>query len=203
MGRMYYLSNLLPCSGTKNMKQTFFIKNMVCDRCKSTVFNELSALGYDINSVELGQIVLNQYLLFDFSKLSAILKKHGFEIIKDEREILIEELKIAIINKIENQDNSKTSTFLINKFNKSYSVLSKTFSKSEGVTIQEYEIKLKIEKVKEMIQLGQLNFSQISYILNYKDSSHLARQFKNITGTSMTVYKSLQIYNRKSLDKII
>jgi len=92
---------------------------------------------------------------------------------------------------------------LTKRFNKSYSALSKLFSRNEGITIEKYEINLKIEKVKELIQLGQLNFSQIAYSLNYNNSSHLARQFKNVTGMSMTVFKNLQKWNRKPLDQIV
>ena len=185
------------------MKQTLNIKNMVCDRCKSTVLRELEALGCDIISVELGQIILDENTDIRYSKLEEVLKKHGFEIIKDETEILIEEIKIALIKKIENQDYANLSSFLTKRFNKSYSALSKLFSKTEGVTIEKYEINLKIEKVKEMIQLRQLNFSEIAYSLNYNNSSHLARQFKNVTGMSMTTFKNLQKWNRKSIDQIV
>jgi len=132
-----------------------------------------------------------------------VLTKHGFEIIQEETEVLIEEIKIALIKKIENQDNANLSAFLTKRFNKSYSALSKLFSKTEGVTIEKYEINLKIEKVKELIQLGQLNFSQIAYSLDYNNSSHLARQFKNITGMSMTVFKNLQKWDRKPIDQIV
>jgi AraC-like DNA-binding protein len=185
------------------MKQTLNIKNMVCDRCKSTVLRELEALGCDIKSVELGQIILGENTDIQYSKLEEVLNKHGFEIIKDETEILIEEIKIALIKKIENQDNVNLSSYLTKRFNKSYSALSKLFSKTEGVTIEKYEINLKIEKVKEMIQLRQLNFSEIAYSLNYNNSSHLARQFKNVTGMSMTTFKNLQKWNRKSIDQIV
>lgn len=185
------------------MKQTLNIKNMVCDRCKSTVLRELEVLGCDIISVELGQIILDENTDIQYSKLEEVLNKHGFEIIKDETEILIEEIKIALIKKIENQDNVNLSSYLTKRFNKSYSALSKLFSKTEGVTIEKYEINLKIEKVKEMIQLRQLNFSEIAYSLNYNNSSHLARQFKNVTGMSMTTFKNLQKWNRKSIDQIV
>ncbi|MGH1384018.1 helix-turn-helix domain-containing protein [Kordia sp.] len=185
------------------MKQTLNIKNMVCDRCKSTVLGELEALGCYIISVELGQIILDEITDIQYSKLEEVLKKHGFEIIKDEIEILIEEIKISLIKKIDSQDNVKLSSFLTKRFNKSYSALSKLFSKTEGLTIEKYEINLKIEKVKELIQLRQLNFSEIAYSLNYNNSSHLARQFKNITGMSMTVFKNLQKWDRKSIDQIV
>ena len=176
---------------------------MVCDRCKSTVLHELEVLGYDIKSVELGQIILNKNTTLQHSKLEEVLTKHGFEIIKDEKEVLIEEIKIALINKIENQDNANLSTFLTKRFNKSYSALSKLFSKNEGMTIEKYEINLKTEKVKEMIQLGQLNFSEIAFSLNYNNSGHLARQFKNVTGMSMTEFKNLQKWDRKPIDQIV
>lgn len=185
------------------MTQSIFVKNMVCDRCKSTVVRELDKLGYNVKSVELGQIVINKNTHIEHSKLKEVLKKHGFEIIKDEIEVLIEEMKIAVIKKIENQDTTNLSSFLSNRFNKSYSALSKLFSNTEGLTIEKYEINLKIEKVKELIQLGEFNFSQIAYSLDYNSSSHLARQFKNCTGLSMTEFKNNQNWNRKSIDQIV
>lgn len=185
------------------MKKTLHIKNMVCDRCKSTVMRELNTLGYDIKSVELGQIILDEKKSIQNSKLEKELKKHGFEIIQEETKVLIEEMKIVLIKKIENQDDANISSFLTKTFNKSYSALSKVFSKTEGMTIEKYEINLKIEKVKELIQLGQLNFSEIAYTLNYNNSGHLAKQFKNVTGMSMTEFKNLQKWNRKSLDQIV
>jgi AraC-like DNA-binding protein len=164
---------------------------------------ELNTLGYDIKSVELGQIILDEKKSIQNSKLEKELKKHGFEIIQEETEVLIEEMKIVLIKKIENQDDTNISSFLTKTFNKSYSALSKVFSKTEGMTIEKYEINLKIEKVKELIQLGQLNFSEIAYTLNYNNSGHLAKQFKNVTGMSMTEFKNLQKWNRKSLDQIV
>lgn len=185
------------------MKQTLFIKNMVCDRCKSTVKRELSNLGYTIELLELGKVVINTSTATIDLKLKKALENNGFEIIKDETEALIEELKIAVIQKIENQDATNLSSFLSTRFNKSYSALSKLFSTTEGMTIEKYEIELKIEKVKELIQLGTLNFSEIAYSLNYNSSSHLARQFKKRTGLSMTAFKNSQKWNRKSIDRII
>ena len=105
---------------------------MVCNRCKSTVLRELDALGYDLDSLELGQVVLNTSTPIEYSKLKEVLTKHGFEIIQEETEVLIEEIKIALIKKIENQDNANLSAFLTKRFNKSYSALSKLFSKPFG-----------------------------------------------------------------------
>lgn len=176
---------------------------MVCDRCKSTVERELNTLGYKIDSLELGKVVINESTPVENSELEEILEKHGFELIKEETEALIEEIKIALIRKIEDQNSESCSSFLAKTMHKSYSSLSKLFSKTEGMTIEKYEINLKIEKVKEMIQLGRSNFSEIAYSLNYTSSGHLAKQFKNQTGMSMTDFKNLQKWDRKPLDGIV
>ena len=82
-------------------------------------------------------------------------------------------------------------------------MLSKIFSKKENITIEKYFIKLKVERVKELIQLQQHAFSDIAYLLDYSSVNHLSRQFKNVTGLSMTDYKNSQVWERSFLDEII
>ncbi|MFD2823655.1 helix-turn-helix domain-containing protein [Lacinutrix iliipiscaria] len=185
------------------MKHKIYIKNMVCNRCKSTVINELNSLGYDLDSLELGQVILTTDAVIDYTNIQKVLGEHGFEIITDDIQVLIEKIKITLMQKLENQEVSNLSVFLPKTFSKPYSALSKIFSKNEGITIEKYLINLKIEKVKEYIQLAQLNFSEVAYSLNYKSSSHLARQFKNVTGMSMSKFRDLQKWNRKTLDQIV
>ena len=62
---------------------------------------------------------------------------------------------------------------------------------------------MKVEKAKELLQMNNMTFSEIAYSLDYSSGSHLAKQFKSNTGMSMTEYKKLQNWNRKTLDKIV
>jgi len=176
---------------------------MVCNRCITIVLQLFKQYDFEVELIELGQVSIKENNLNNLLELEIALRENGFEVIKDETEVMIEELRVKLIEKLEHQELSNLTAFLSGAFNKSYSVLSKIFSQNEGITIEKYLIHLKIEKVKEYIQLGELNFSEIAYNLNYASSSHLARQFKNITGMSMTEYKSLQQWNRKTLDEII
>lgn len=186
------------------MSHVVHIKNMVCNRCIATVLQECNSLDLTIKSIELGQVefdsVVTDEKLFDLEKA---LTNHGFEVIKEELHTFIESVKMALIKRIELDIDNNISTYLSNKLGKSYTVISKTFSKSEGVTIEKYDIHLRIEKAKELIQLSELNFSEIAYALGYRSSSHLATQFKSVTGMSMSRYKTLQHWDRKSMDKII
>ncbi|MDX1760290.1 helix-turn-helix protein [Arenibacter algicola] len=182
------------------------IKNMVCDRCKTLLAQEFAKAGIAIVSIKLGEIVYGESVDNDDEKIEGILKNNGFELVKDTADMIIENIKIQLINTINNGENDivgNMSTFLSEKLNKDYSILSKMFSKKEGVTIEKYYIDLKIERAKELIQMNELNFSEIGYALNYRNSSHLASQFKSVTGMSMGEYKKLQQWDRKPLDKIM
>lgn len=175
---------------------------MVCNRCNTMVALLFEKYGFEVESIELGQVTIKKNKKGNYKELKTALNENGFEVIKDETDVLIEELKIKLIEKLEHQEVSNLSSFISETFDKSYAHISKIFSKHEGMTIEKYLILLKIEKVKEYIQLGKLNFSEIAYNLNYASSSHLARQFKNVTGMSMSEYKKLHHWDRKTLDQI-
>ena len=179
---------------------------MVCDRCKTLLAQEFSRAGITIVSLKLGEIVYEEKADNEDNIIEDILKNNGFEWVKDTVDMLIENIKIELIKTINNGENDisgNMSTYLSEKLHKDYTFLSKMFSKKEGATIEKYYIDLKIERAKELIQMNELNFSEIGYALNYRNSSHLASQFKSVTGMSMGAYKKLQQWDRKPLDKIM
>jgi len=83
-----------------------------------------------------------------------------------------------------------------------YSYLSNLFSSVVGTTIEKYIILQRIERVKELLVYGDLTLSEISWKTGYSSVQHLSNQFKKIIGMSPSVYKRMQIYNRKSLDQL-
>lgn len=185
------------------MGHTLLIKNMVCARCKSTIVDLLKRYNFDIESIELGKVVVKQELKNNYEAIKTGLKDLGFELIEEESKVLIEKVKLVVIQCISENNVDHIISKITKEIGKNDSAISKLFSKSEGITLEKYIINLKIEKVKEYIQLNQLNFSEIAYNLNYNTSSHLAKQFKSVTGMSMSDYKNLQDWDRKSLDQII
>ncbi|WP_044403664.1 AraC family transcriptional regulator [Lacinutrix sp. Hel_I_90] len=188
------------------MEKTFYIKNMVCDRCIKVVTDELKDKNIDLLEIELGRIKLNIKDAKYRETLVSILEKNGFSLIESPEKQLVEQVKIELIKLLKNLPldiNRKLSTYLEEKLNREYSKTSKLFSIKEGITIEKYFIKLKIEKVKELIQNQEFNFTEIGQILKYSNINHLSRQFKTETGMSLTIYKSQQINDRTSLDRII
>ncbi|SHI68839.1 helix-turn-helix transcriptional regulator [Pseudozobellia thermophila] len=188
------------------MEIVIHVKNMVCDRCKMVVSQSVKDLGLTLVKVELGAVTLGADPAPDYRLLGQALEAKGFELILDKNQVLVEEMKSTLIDFVDpngRRQEENLSSFLSKKLNKDYSVLSKLFSKTEGISVEKYVINLKIERAKELIQMNDLSFSQIAYTLGYKSSSHLARQFKAVTGLSMSAYKESEDWQRKPLDRIV
>jgi AraC-like DNA-binding protein len=72
----------------------------------------------------------------------------------------------------------------------------------KGITIQQFIIVHKIEKVKEYLMYDELNLTEISYRMHYSSVAHLSNQFKKITGITPSNYKQLKDKRRKSIEEI-
>jgi AraC-like DNA-binding protein len=188
------------------MVKDFYIKNMVCDRCIKVLKSEIEAMGIDLKEIELGRVKLNLKNDDERYAFKEILDDNGFELIDSAEDKLTEKVKIMLIKMIDNlpiQLDDKLSVHLSEKLHLDYSKISKVFSFTQGITIERYFIKLKIEKVKELIQTQEKNFTEISQLLDYSHINHLSRQFKTETGMSLTAYKKQQQNFRNSLDQIV
>jgi AraC-like DNA-binding protein len=70
------------------------------------------------------------------------------------------------------------------------------------MTIERFIIEQKVERIKELLQYGELNLNEISYQMGYSSSAHLSTQFKSITGLTPSQFKSSGRGKRKAIDKI-
>lgn len=189
---------------------TLYIKNMVCDRCKLVVRQELEKLGLQPEKVTLGEVTIREEHIPDatLKKLDETLVNLGFERMDDRKARLIENIKNKVIEMIHYGDpgNRKFnwSDILSDSLHYEYNYLSNLFSSVEGITLEQYIIRQKIEKVKELLFYDELNLSEIAHKLGYSSVAHLSGQFKKVTGfTPSELKKSREVdQSRKSLDNI-
>ncbi len=180
---------------------------MVCYRCKMVVRTELEKLNlYPVN-VALGEVIIEEKQLFkeQSNKLSNVLKAVGFELIDDRRSKLIEQIKTFIIDRVHYKDEEPKKNYselLSQHLHHDYSHLSNLFSEVEGITIEQYIINQKIEKVKELLMYDELSLSQIALQLGYSSTAHLSTQFKKLTGLTPSKFKQMGVESRKSLDDV-
>lgn len=181
------------------------IKNMVCPRCIMAVENTLSELKIPFIEVRLGEVLLKDEIS-DSQKndFKIQIEKLGFELLDDKNSALINQIKTIIIEQIQNEENlnENLSELISSQLNRDYSQISKLFSSTLGVTIEQYAILQKVEKVKELLIYDELSLKEIAFRLDYSSPAHLSAQFKKISGLSPTQFKSLGMQDRKGIDKV-
>src|SRR5918993_986893 len=142
-----------------------YIKNMVCDRCKAAIKNQLDQHHIPFRSIELGEIELEKKPSDgQLKKFKDGIQAQGFELIEDKTARTISKIKSAIIEYVHYNSQTKTVTisqFLSEKLNKEFSGLSSLFSAVEGVTIERYLILQKIERAKELLVYDEYSLSEI------------------------------------------
>ena len=179
---------------------------MVSLRCKIVVKDELKKLGIKFMGVELGIVEIPETITQKQSdQLKRNLLKCGLELMDDKKSILIEKIKNVIIEMIHYADelpDLNYSDYISGKLHFDYTYLSNIFSEVKGITIQQYIIIHKIEKVKELLLYDELTLTQISYQMHYSSVSHLSNQFKKITGLSPSFYKQLQQKRKNNLENL-
>lgn len=179
---------------------------MVSLRCKMLVKDELSKMGLHYVAVDLGVAEIREEITYEQRELlKANLLRSGLELLDDNKTILIEKIKILIIEMIHYADElpkQKYSNYISEKLGYDYTYLSNIFSEVKGITIQQFIIINKIERVKELLLYDELNLTEISYKLNYNDIAHLSNQFKKVTGLSPTFFKKLKNKRNKNIEEL-
>jgi AraC-like DNA-binding protein len=188
------------------MEVKLHIKNMVSSRCISQVEQLLKDMGIDYDTVGLGEAIINQELsIIQELELKNKLRQNGLEVMDDHKTILSEKIKLIIIDMIHYSDDSikvNFSVYLSEKLNHNYTYLSNVFRSTNGMTIQQFIIINKIEKIKELLLYGELNLSEISYKLNYSSIAHLSNQFKKVTGITPSYFKQNEGNSRIAIDNL-
>ena len=119
---------------------TVFIKNMVCDRCIMAVHKTIEEMGLKPIDVKLGSATVEGAI--DDNQRQGLRKKLqsiGFELLDDQRQRTIEQIRTAIIQLVHYNDNNSPanlSSYLSEKLGQDYSALSKLFSEYASKTIE-------------------------------------------------------------------
>ena len=179
---------------------------MVSQRCKMVVKEELTKLGLNVLQVELGVAEVSEYLSStQYKQLHLSLLASGLELLDDKRGILVEQIKTTVIEMVHyatEAPRSNSSTFVSKKLGYNYTYLSNIFSEVKGMTLQQYIILHRIERVKELLLYDELNLTEIAYRLHYSSVAHLSNQFKKITGLTPSYFKKMREMRTNNLENL-
>jgi AraC-like DNA-binding protein len=171
------------------------------------VREELEKLGLRIQRVDLGEVDLVSGKPIDLKKIRSVLEENGFELIEDKRVRIIERIKLAILKLVQHDHSVSAlklnhSDYISRELGHDYHSLSALFSSVENITMEQYIILQKIERVKELVKYGELTLSEIAFRMGYSSVQHLSNQFKKVTGLTPSHFKELKKSLRKPLDRV-
>ena len=179
---------------------------MVSLRCSMLVKATLTNLGICYRYVELGEADLTDDITEEQRKqLKGALLEPGLVLMDDHKAILVEKIKAVVVEMVHYDDEFpqvKHSIYISEKLHYNYTYLANLFSEVKGITLEQFIIIHKIEKVKELILYDELNLSEIAFKLNYSSSGHLSNQFKKITGLTPSFFKKLKEKRQKPLEDL-
>lgn len=184
-----------------------FIKNMVCPRCVSSVKALLEQQELAYYEIELGKVSLKRSLSpRKWQILGQALEELGFELLEDKEQQLVNAIKSFIVEWIHYGKAAESpwnlSEALAQELNKDYSVLSKTFSRKQGKTIEQFSQQQKLARAKELLMYNQQSIADIAFDLGYSSAAHFSNQFKKMTGQSPSDFKKQTGTSRPFIDFI-
>jgi len=170
------------------------------------VKTELEKLGIRYVDVKIGEAnIIENITPEQVKQLDVALKKTGLLLMDNKKSILVEKIKSAIIELVhftEEQIRVNLSDYLSEKLNYDYTYLANLFSEVKGITVENFYLNHKIEKVKELLVYGELNLTEIAFKMHYSSVAHLSNQFKKYTGLTPSYFKQLKHKRRSTLENV-
>jgi AraC-like DNA-binding protein len=111
---------------------------------------------------------------------------------REQKALLIGNIKQAVADMARETGTEarlKNSEYLSRRLRHDYTYLANLFSETTGTTIEQYIIRFRIDRVKELIIAGELNLTQIAFQCNYSSVAHLSNQFKKVTGLTPSSFR--------------
>jgi AraC-like DNA-binding protein len=175
---------------------TIYIKNMVSMRCVLVVKAELAGIGLRFSRVDLGEAeIVDDLSSGQIEQIRCALLSSGLELVEDKRVAVAEKIKKTIIDLVflaEEPLVLNLSVYLCQALDNRYTYLADAFSGAQGQTIERFYIEQRIERVKQLLLIGEFSLTEIAFKMHYSSVSSLSSQFKKVTGNTVSVYKGLK-----------
>ncbi|WET03713.1 AraC family transcriptional regulator [Flavobacterium sp. YJ01] len=179
-----------------------FIKFDINTICSQYLKLNLEQNNVNFTTLGFGEIEIEDNIDAEaLENLKQKLTPCGFEVVENQKSVLVQKIKDAIIELVfmDDSNNYKSSVFLAEKLNHSYGYLSNVFSEVTYSSIENFIILQKIERAKQLIIINEMSLTEIAFLLNYSSVAHLSTQFKNTTGITPSAFQRIIKKRRENL----
>ena len=187
---------LLNKEDTTLVNTKLYVRYMVSLRCKMIVKEELKKLDLQYSFSPYGGIeFLDKVTQKDLSTLKTNLQKSGLDLLNVYESKLIERIINTIIEVIHYFDelpNLSYAEIIAKNLNEANESVLKIFTEVVGMSVVQFVVVQKVERIKEFLLYDEVPLSEITKILRYKSDQHLVAQFKKVTGLTPSFFKQLK-----------
>lgn len=174
---------------------------MVCHRCIEVVRSELVKAGFTVLDIRLGQAaLLGPLTTTDENRINDLLAKQGFSLLEDPTP-LPQRVKEFVTAYFAQHDLSETkpgtsggrlSVQLQETLHLDYDTISSQFARAEGITLEKYIIRRRLDKVREWLVYTDETLTEIAHRMGYSSVQHLSNQFRQQTGLTPSHFRQLR-----------
>ncbi|WP_165370356.1 helix-turn-helix transcriptional regulator [Hymenobacter persicinus] len=185
-----------------------YIRHMVCSKCILVMRELLVELGLVPLRVELGEVeLLGAADAIDWPGLQQCLEAEGFALLDQlsPQQRVVEQIKEVIAGLLRNEPaalrSGHFSRLLSGRLQRRFAYLSDVFSATEGLSLEQYVVRQRVEAARCLLRDGTLPVGRIANTLGYSNLGHLSRQFQRATGVSPSEYRRQCTASAQLLEK--
>ena len=179
-------------------EEIIYIQHMDSPRDIMRVSQELERLGVRVKGVELGTAAFINSTDVELEQVEKALQDVGYRVLQKNEKEFADNVKLFSGIYLERLcacvEMPLLSYFLEKQVGLAYSTISKRFRKIEGWTIEKYFTRLKIEKVKSLLQSTDMSIKDVALLMKYRSPGSLAKKFREVTGFSLYDFKNKNVF---------
>jgi AraC-like DNA-binding protein len=183
-------------TGKRSVKTKLYVRYRVSLRCKAIVESELKKLKIRHSIQPYGAIEFHYNVSqIQLAKLRTNLQRNGLDLLDVGESLLIERIINTIIEVIHQFDELPKLTYseiIAQNLGETNDSVLKIFSEVVGMSVIQFIILQKIERIKELLLYDDMPLDEIADLLQYKSEQHLVAQFKKFTGLTPDYFKKLK-----------
>ncbi|MCH8489298.1 MAG: helix-turn-helix domain-containing protein [Oceanicaulis sp.] len=188
-------------NGISSVKPKLYVKYMVCLRDKIALRSELDRLGYEYEFSVHGGIDFQEGITEEeFKSIRKSFIKCGLILLNEQESMVIDRIINTVIEVVHYSEKLPKISFtdiLSKQLSLSDESVLKIFSDVKGVSILQFIILQKVERVKELLLYEKMSLAEIADTLNYKNQHLMVAQFKKVTGLAPSYFSDLKVYRDK------
>jgi AraC-like DNA-binding protein len=169
---------------------------MISAAAKARAIMLLENFGLHPALADLGEVEISEEIPTNrYDEIQESLRVEGFELLNNKAMIIVEKIRNLVIEMIHYSaelPDINYSDYISSRLHLDYTYLSRCFTKLKRMTIQQFIISEKIERVKELLLFSDFSLSEIAWRLHYSSASHLSAQFKKVTGLTPSEFRRKQ-----------